>query len=140
MHYAECPIMIIPEKFDYPKSIILAYDGSPSSVYAIKQFSYLYPMLSDLDTLLVYASDRNEDDFPDYSYIEEFATRHFKNLTFFKLNADPKKYFDTWIEDVGKAWLVSGSYGRSSFSEVFKRNFVQDIIMEHKLPVFIAHP
>ena len=139
MHFSECPVMIIPEKLDYPQSIILAYDGSPSSVYAIKQFAYLYPAFSQLETLLVYASNKDEE-FPDYSYIEEFAARHYKNLTFFKLDANPKKYFNTWIEDAGKALLVSGSHSRSSLSEIFRKSFISEVIKDHKLPIFIAHP
>ena len=37
------------------------------------------------------------------------------------------------------AILVSGSFGRSMFSEMFRKSFVSDVIAEHKLPVFIAH-
>lgn len=31
----ECPVIVVPEKFVFPKTNILAYDGSESSVYAI---------------------------------------------------------------------------------------------------------
>ncbi|WP_301923889.1 hypothetical protein [Ferruginibacter sp.] len=37
------------------------------------------------------------------------------------------------------AILVSGSYGRSGISQIFKNSFIQNIIAEHRLPVFIAH-
>jgi nucleotide-binding universal stress UspA family protein len=37
------------------------------------------------------------------------------------------------------ALLVSGSYGRSGLSQLFKKSFVNEIIAEHRLPVFIAH-
>ena len=36
LHGAECPVLVIPEKFRYPVNNILCYDGSESSVYAIK--------------------------------------------------------------------------------------------------------
>jgi len=138
LHNAECPILLIPENSVFPQSVILAYDGTQTSVYAIKQYAYLFPELTNLSTLIVYASDK-KDDMPDLSYIEEFAARHFKDLSFMKLDADPKKYFNTWIMDKGNALLVCGSYGRTSFSEMFKKNFVADIIKEHKLPILIAH-
>ena len=43
LHDVACPVLLVPEKFDFPESVILAYDGSEESVYAIKQFAYLFP-------------------------------------------------------------------------------------------------
>src|SRR5689334_19179515 len=42
---SECPVIISPLKFDKIDEIIFAYDGSRSSVFAIKQFTYLFPSL-----------------------------------------------------------------------------------------------
>lgn len=139
LHDVACPVLLVPEKFNFPESIILAYDGSEDAVYAIKQFAYLFPELLKLQTLLVYANDEAEKDFPDKIQIEELAARHFTNLTFFKLGLNPKKYFTTWVEDKKSALLVSGSFGRTGMSQLFKKSFVKDIITDHQVPVFIAH-
>ena len=138
LHSAECPVLVVPEKFDFPQSNILAFDGTESSVYAIKQFAYLFPEFANNKTLLVYA-DEEEKDFPQRIYIEELAARHFRNLTLFKLDINPKKYFASWINEKNSAILVSGAYGRSSVSQLFKRSFVSDVISDHRLPVFITH-
>lgn len=138
IHYAECPLIVVPELFDFPKSIVIAYDGSEESMFAIKQFAYILPEFKDVKTLIVYASVK-EDEIPDLPFIEEFAARHFSDLTFFKLNADAKKYFNTWLTDYGNALLISGSYGRSLASELFNRSFLDDVLNDHKLPLFIAH-
>ncbi|HEY0678488.1 MAG TPA: universal stress protein [Chitinophagaceae bacterium] len=135
---AECPIIVVPEKSDIPGSIVIAYDGSKSSVHAIKQFAYLFPELAKLPALLVYVS-REHDDFPDSGNIKELATRHYPDLTFLKLEMDPKKNFSTWLGEQEGAMLVAGAYGRSGFSQLFKSSFVSNVIDEHKLPVFIAH-
>ena len=135
----KCPVLLVPEKFDFPESIILAYDGSEDSVFAIKQFAYLLPELKNKQTLLVYANDDAAKDFPDKIQIEELAARHFKNLTLFKLDINPKKYFSTWVLEKKSALLVSGSYGRTGLSKLFKRSFIKDVIAGHRLPVFIAH-
>jgi nucleotide-binding universal stress UspA family protein len=139
LHQVECPVLIVPEKFYFPKSILLAYDGSNESVYAIKQFSYLFPELSYKETILAYANDDSNADFPEKIQIEELAARHYKNLTLTKLNINPKKYFGTWIREKQSALLVSGSYGRSGLSQLFTKSFVKEVIAEHLLPVFIAH-
>jgi nucleotide-binding universal stress UspA family protein len=139
LHDIACPVVLVPENYDFPESIILAYDGSNEAVFAIKQFAYLFPELAGLKTLLVYAHKDASKDIPDKVQIEELAARHFSDLTLFKLNADPKKHFSSWVNETKSAMLVSGSYGRSGLSQLFKNSFIQDIITDHKLPVFIAH-
>ncbi len=137
-HNAECPVLLLPEDFEFPQSIVLAYDGSISSAFAIKQFAYLFPELCSLDTTLVYASAR-DNGLPDYDYIKEFAASHFSSLNFLKLDVDPKHYFSTWLDETGPALLVGGGYGRSLVSEMFKKSFISGIVKERHLPVFVAH-
>jgi hypothetical protein len=138
MRRAECPVVLVPEHYDFPEQIILAYDGSESSVFAIKQFAYLFPELTSLRTLLTYVSPEGKD-MPDGPYIQELASRHFSDLTFFNLEADPDRDFDTWVQRQKGSMLVAGGFGRSAVSELLKRNFAGDIIREGRLPVFIAH-
>jgi hypothetical protein len=140
LHTAECPVVIVPEQFNYPETNILAFDGSASSVYAIKQFAYLFPDLCKNKTLLIYAGNKEEGvQFPEESYIEELTARHFSDLTLFKLDFNPRKYFSTWIGDKKNAILVTGAFGRSFFSQLFRPSFVSDVINAHKIPVFITH-
>lgn len=93
LHDVECPVLLVPEKFAFPESIVLAYDGSHDAVFSIKQFAYLFPELVNRNTLLVYSDEDAETDFPDKIQIEELAARHYPDLTFFKLELDPKKIF-----------------------------------------------
>lgn len=139
VHSAESPVLIVPEHYQFPTNTILSYDGSEDSVYAIKQFAYIFPEFVKNPTLLVYAEGEEGRDFPSKQDIVELATQHFKDLTFYKLEADPKKYFNTWINQRVGSILVSGSFARSAFSQMFKKSFVSQIIKEHKIPLFIAH-
>ncbi|MEO6328910.1 MAG: hypothetical protein ABIO55_08260 [Ginsengibacter sp.] len=134
----ECAVVIVPEKFNFPTEVILAYDGTASSVFAIKQFIYLFPELSDVKTIIVYAGDEKHD-IPDEVLIEELAARHFVDLTITKLTSRHKQDFTTWFGDHKDSILVSGSFGRSGLSELFSRSFIIDIIKEYRTPVFIAH-
>jgi hypothetical protein len=140
LHELECPALVVPEHFDYPQSNIIAFDASASSVYAMKQFAYLFPSFCNNKTLLVYVSEDLDPSFPDEANIMELAARHFSDLTLFKLDINPRKYFATWIKDKKSAMLVTGAYGRSAISQLFRKSFVSNVIREHKLPVFIAHP
>lgn len=139
LHETECPIVIVPEQYTFPEKNILAYDGSPASVYAIKQFAYLLPTLCSNETMLVTAGTEGEDDFPDAGYIKELACRHYSSLNLFSLQADARKYFSTWVAQQKGAILVAGSYSRPALSEIFRRSFVSEVLKDHWLPVFIAH-
>jgi hypothetical protein len=138
LHKAECPVLLVPESFIFPQSNVLAYDGSDSSIYAIKQFAYLFPELCDNPTLLVYCEERNEM-IPEKENMFELAAQHFSNLQILKLDIDPKKYFKKWIAEKKNSILISGAFGRSPISQTFRKSFVADIVKEHQLPVFIAH-
>jgi nucleotide-binding universal stress UspA family protein len=139
LHSVKCPVLLVPEKYDFPESVFLAYDGSENAVFAIKQFAYLFEGFKDKETLLVYAHDDPAHDFPNRSQIEELVARHFSNLTLFKLDINPQKYFSTWVTNKKSAMLVCGSYGRSGFSQLFRKSFIKDVIAAHRLPVFVAH-
>ncbi len=136
-HRAECPVIVIPATYKTPDEIIFAYDGSASSMHALRQFVYLMPLYTSMPITIVEA-DLTNGDMRDLPYIEEYAARHFTNANFLKLDIEPKKYFSTWL--TGKnAIVITGSFGRTAFSEIFKKNFAVTILGQQNLPVFIAH-
>lgn len=139
LHRAESPVLLVPETCSFPQKIILAYDGSEEAVFAIKQFVYVFPELTNLETTIVYADYKPEADFPEKDQIEEFAARHFSQLTFQKVNMNAASYKDYWLPDEKSALLVCGSYSRSAFSQLFRKSFAKDVIADHHLPVFVAH-
>jgi hypothetical protein len=139
LHEAECPVMVIPDKYEFPECNILAYDGSRDCVFAIKQFVYLFPELCGNKTVLVFFRNDTHDRLPDEIYIEELASQHFTDLELLKLDIDPKKDFTKWLRANKNAVLVSGSFGRSAISQFLKRSFAEGIIEERNMPVFIAH-
>ena len=140
LHGAECPMMLLPEKPGLPGDIILTYDGTASSVYAIKQFAYLFPELTSIRTSLVHLRAKKDEPFPDRDLIEEWASQHFKNLRVLDLAIRPEDFFDTWIAAQHQPWLIAGSYGRSDMSRFFSGSFISGLISRHKIPLFVAHP
>lgn len=138
LQMTECPVLIVPEKFSFPETNVLAFDGSESSVYAIKQFAYLMPELASNETQVVFVGDEQKD-IPDELNIMELAARHFPELSLSKLELPSAKHFATWLSERKNALLVCGAYGRSSFSQLFKKSFVSEVIRNHQLPVFITH-
>lgn len=140
LHEAESPVVIVPEKFSYPQTNILAYDGSASSVFAIKQFAYLFPEFCDNKTWLITIGRNDKDGIPNEENIEELAGQHFSYISLLKLDMGNDETLADWIDtEKVKPILVAGSFGRSQLSRIMKKSFVTELIAQHKYPVFISH-
>lgn len=139
LHCAECPLVVVPEGFRQCDHLFVAYDGSKESVFAMKQFSYLLPEYAELPAEIVYVKDEPSNSIPDLEKLRHYSKLHFESMGFSKLHFKAAHYFATWIGEHKQVMLVTGSYGRSPFSYLAKRSFAEQVIREHKLPVFIAH-
>lgn len=135
---AECPVMLVPENYKETSQNILTYDGSESSVFAIKQFAYLFPELVMNETMLLSATG-NEEQMPEYSMIAELVSRHYPNLKIMPLPLASRADFANWIRNQQPAYVVMGAFSRSLFSELFKKSFANRLIHEIKMPIFISH-
>ena len=58
---AECPVLLVPENYEEPGQVILTYDGNESSVFAIKQFAYVFPGLAKKETILLSITHHEDD-------------------------------------------------------------------------------
>jgi hypothetical protein len=140
MHHAECPLLIVPEDFTPSNHLFIAYDGTSESIFAIKQFSYLFPHLTELPTEVVYVNEEASNSIPELEHLRRYSRLHFSCMGFSKLHFKAAEYFATWIGERQHVMLISGSYGRSSFSYATTPSFAEDVIHDHRLPVFVAHP
>lgn len=138
LHEVECPVVLVPGKAVFPLTNIITYDGSEDAVFAIKQFAYLFSNLAKNKTLLVYINN-DDDEIPGKINIEELAARHFPDLEIMHLEFNARKYFSAWLSEKPASILVSGAYGRSELSMMFKKSFTDEIIAAQNLPLFIAH-
>lgn len=138
LHRSECPVIVIPATVQPIDEIIVAYDGKKDCLYALKQFTYLFPDYCQLETTIAYFDDDPEKEIPDLQYIEEFAARHFKLLTFERVNLSHKSC-SFWIKAHQNALLVTGAYERSGLSMALTKSFAEDIVNSHTIPLFISH-
>ena len=136
---AECPVMLVPENFKVPSQVLLSYDGGESSMFAIKQFAYLFPELTNLEALLLSISDDNPAALPEFDMVTELLARHYPNLQLQNVQVPDKKAFVEWLACQPNSYIVMGSFSRSMFSELFKKSFAKDIIRDIKMPIFISH-
>jgi len=137
----QCPVLIVPQKYKPIQKIILLYDGEPSSVYALKMFSYLLPQLKHLDTEVISVNPVNTTlHMPDNKLMKEFMKRHFPKAKYSVMKG--------WAEDEivkhlkqtsGNAIVVLGAYRRGTVSRWFRESMADTLMKEVKVPLFIAH-
>lgn len=136
---SECPVLYLPATFEFPGSNIIAYDGSEASVFAIKQYVQLFPQWCKNATWLVFSGDERQD-MPYGDRIREFANSHFPEITYSIVAEVNRHAFQGWLNERKGAVLISGAFGRSSVSESIRKSFITEAVVEHRLPLFTAHP
>ena len=137
----QCPVLLVPNQFKPVENLILLYDGKPSSVYAIKMFSYLFPSLKNLDTKVITVKSRKESlHIPDGRLAKEFMKRHFPDAHYKVLTGLPEVEIVLDLEKVEETTLVTcGAYRRNPISMFFNQSMADVLMSEIKAPLFIAH-
>ncbi|TCJ19089.1 universal stress protein [Flaviaesturariibacter flavus] len=139
LHDTECPVLVLPERPTFPADILIAYDGSRESVYALKQFAYLFPEWTRLETTVVHSARNADRDFPQSKLIGELVGAHYKKAEFRALSRTDGPDFKAWVEGHRDALLVAGAFSRGWISELFHGSFCADLVRQHRIPIFIAH-
>ena len=137
----QCPVLLVPEKYNPVDKVIFLYDGQPSSVYAIKMYSYLFTIQEYTSAEVISVRGvENTTHVPDNHLMKEFMKRHFQNVQFkvFKgFAAD--RVADYLKEQSGKTMVVLGAYGRGRFSRWLRTSMADILMQEFTVPLFVAH-
>jgi nucleotide-binding universal stress UspA family protein len=138
---AHCPVLVVPGKHRPIEKIVLLYDGEPTSVYAIKMFSYLLPQLKKLDTEVIAINPPNSTlHLPDNKLMKEFMKRHFPDVRYTVIEGWPEPDITRRIQNLQSISLVVlGAYKRSTVSRWFSESMADILMREVKVPLFIAH-
>lgn len=138
---SQCPVLIVPQKYKTIDKIILLYDGEPSSVHAIKMFSYLLPQLKHLDTEVISVKPVNSIlHLPDNKLMKEFMKRHYPNAKYTVMKGWAEDEIVKHLKQTSEnALVVMGAYRRGTVSRWFRESMADSLMKEVKLPLFIAH-
>ncbi|WP_343674207.1 hypothetical protein [Chitinophaga sp.] len=135
LHGAECPVIVVPDQYNDPEHVVLAYDGSASSVFAIKLFSYIFPDLCKKPTILVHIAGNGN--VPSTTLIQELGAVHYQDFQVLVL--EKMDLFENWIKKIPAPILITGAFGRSGISSMFRSSFAGKALSSFSFPVFIAH-
>ena len=138
---AQCPVLIVPQKYKPVQKIILLYDGEPSSVHAIKMFSYLLPQLKHLDTEVISVNPVTTTlHMPDNKLMKEFMKRHYPKAKYTVMKGWAEDEIVKHLKQTQENTLVVlGAYRRGTVSRWFRESMADTLMKEVKMPLFIAH-
>jgi hypothetical protein len=142
---SECPVLVAPGYFEQPKEIVFAYDGSKSSMYALKQFYNLLPHLAEkrITVLHVSESEKHEKRTKrEQQIFNEWLEMKCPDISYVELTGDARSALFTYFfdkEDYFDKILVTGAYGRSILSSFFKPSTADLLLKAIDIPMFITH-
>jgi hypothetical protein len=136
---SECPVIIAPENFEGIDEIVFTYDGSASSVFAIKQFTYLLPQFQNKKKSIIQVNESGQWNDQEKSKLHELLKEHHTNLHFEAMKGEPDSKLFSYLFNKKKNFLVMGAYGRNALSMFFKHSHADIQIKTRLQPIFIAH-
>jgi nucleotide-binding universal stress UspA family protein len=137
---SSCPVLIVPHNYTIFDKAVLCYDASPSSVYAIKMYSYLFPEFSDLPTTVVTVNEASSTHVKEGFNFKDLVRVHFQNSDYEVLKGHAEQELIDYLKRAGEnAIVVMGAYGRNAISRLFHQSLANRVIQEINVPVFITH-
>ena len=137
----QCPVLVVPDTYKEIDKITLLYDGGPSSVFAIKMFSYIFNGMENIPVEVFSVKEKNKGNhLPNNKLVREFIKRHFPKAKFIVMKGDAEEQIPGYLRNhKGNEMVVLGAYRRSEISRWFKTSMADILMKELETPLFIAH-
>ena len=136
---AECPVIIAPESFEGIDEIIFCYDGAYDSIFAIKQFTYLFPQLQNKKLTVLQIDEDGKGKKHEETRFSEWLKSHYNNFQYEIINGKVKHMLFDFLFKRKDIFIVMGAYGRTALSTFFKKSTAEPLIKTITQPVFISH-
>ena len=139
---SQCPVVLVPKRYQLTTDLCLLYDGSPGALFSIKIFGYLFEDLRQLP-LKVFCVNEHESDqlyLPNNLQARSLISRSFPNATFMVVKGEAKKEIPKYLSTRPKGTMViMGGHQRNSLSMLFRRSLSELLITELDMPLFISN-
>lgn len=137
---AQSPVLVVPTTHRPIEKVVMLYDGHPSSVFALKMFTYLFPWTVKYPIEIVYASEKKLALLPESNLVGEYARCHFDDPVITGLTGEPEEALVRHLKQVSPGTVViMGAYSRGAVSRMFNSSMANRLLEALDLPLFIAH-
>lgn len=137
---SECPVVVAPFHFYGISELLFAYDGSAASMFALKQFSYLFPELGDKKITVLQVNEGGERPIVDREKVDELLRVHYSCVDYRVLDGQAGEALFGFLLGRRNTLVVLGAFGPSLLSTFLRRRVADVLIGTLNLPLFIpAH-
>lgn len=137
---AHCPVLVVPEQAEALKHVILTYDGSASSVYAIKRYVQLFARTHcQLPSTLLTVVKHEGDKLPQEEALVDYLSLYCDTLQQQTLVGKPSEQILYMAKTTPGSMVVMGGYGRNAFSQLLKSSVGKKVVNARTVPVLVAH-
>ena len=107
-------------------------------MFAIKQFTYLFPELTQLSCILLQVNKGSEWSI-EKDEMKKWLESHYSHCGFEILHGELEAELYNYLNGRRDAFITMGAYGRNPFSTFIKESRADILIRTMSLPLFIAH-
>jgi hypothetical protein len=137
---AQCPVLVLPSEQKRINEIVLTYNGSFSSMYAIRQFTHLFASMVSKKVVVLYVDEAATGKVKEEALLREYLRLHYKNYQVKILKGEPSFEILNYLMNNPNSIVSLGAYGRSRVSHFFHQSDATKILKTLNIPVFITHP
>lgn len=137
---SHCPVMVVPEENHPVSRVLFAFDGSNSSIFAIKYFIQLFPnLLKDSENYLVHIGKSKDVEDQLINKMKGYFSNHGIEPQIIEVEGGAAEELLHLEKITPNSLMVMGAFGRNVFSRLFKSSIGKRIVKARSVPVFVAH-
>lgn len=138
LNQAMCPVMVMPVSYKGIEELVFTYDGRESSMYAIKQFTYLFPWLRNYKVVVLSVNPDTVSEEEWYKF-REWLHSCYTRVDFLSSTGNTRSELLEMLHNRDNAIIVMGAFGRSGISNFFSHSHGGDVLKLTSQALFIAH-
>lgn len=137
---ARCPILLLSAETRNIQKIFFAYDGSYSSLYAMKQFAALFPEWNNAETHVLYATEAGRKELPSEKELAGWLRLHYPRAhTRLLTGKAPEQLARFMGKDSTDSVVVLGAYGRPGLSRLLHKSLADHLVQQVQAALFVVH-
>jgi hypothetical protein len=137
---ASCPLYLFTKQEATVQKVILAYDGSPSSLYAIRMYRNLFRGWKNLPTVLLSLNITGTQPKHNRQMLDDGLRKHFGHFDTETQDGELRVELVNYIQQqTADVLVVTGCEGGEALSRKFHRNLGSIVLKQTRASVFITH-
>jgi nucleotide-binding universal stress UspA family protein len=132
-----CPAILAGDDH-LPDQVVLMFNNSESSKFAIEKYCSLLPEFKNLQTFLLSINPGDENE--NQQYVQEKLSSQFADISIKARRGKVKQELEKFLSELpGHVLVVMGAFGRSEISRFFHESLANTVMKEKRVSLFVAH-